>query len=80
MAGVDDESPIALVEGATPVTIMTPSFRRRAGVRYADLVESHRLAECCSMVKHIRKGLSMVVPLEVRRVSAFGRGCHSNMP
>lgn len=36
-------------------------------IRYADLVESHRLAECCSMVKHIRKGLSMVVPISVSR-------------
>ncbi|CAM9305078.1 unnamed protein product, partial [Sphacelaria rigidula] len=35
-------------------------------LEYADLVERHRLAECCSMVKHIRKGLSMVVPLAVR--------------
>ncbi|CAN0107082.1 unnamed protein product, partial [Ectocarpus sp. 12 AP-2014] len=30
---------------------------------YADLMEKQRLSECCSMVKHIRKGLAMVVPL-----------------
>lgn len=35
--------------------------------RYADLVEKQRLAECCAMVKHIRKGLSMVVPHAVRQ-------------
>lgn len=34
--------------------------------RYADLVEKQRLSECCAMVKHIRKGMSMVIPLAVR--------------
>eukprot|EP00752_Nemacystus_decipiens_P002251 g2132.t2 len=34
-------------------------------LEYADLVEKQRLTECCAMVKHIRKGLSMVVPLAV---------------
>ncbi|CAM9164819.1 unnamed protein product [Ectocarpus sp. 8 AP-2014] len=32
---------------------------------YADLMEKQRLSECCSMVKHIRKGLATVVPLTV---------------
>ncbi|CAM9143892.1 unnamed protein product [Scytosiphon promiscuus] len=34
-------------------------------LEYADLVEKQRLSECCRMVKHIRKGMSMVVPLSV---------------
>ena len=34
--------------------------------RYADLLEDQRLSECHSMAKHVRKGLSMVIPISVR--------------
>lgn len=39
----------------------------RLTFRYADLVETQRLSECTSMVKHIRKGLAMVVPVAVSK-------------
>lgn len=45
--------------------VMLTVMDARDRVRYADLVEEQRLSECCRMVKHIRKGMSMVVPLSV---------------
>ncbi|CAN0181713.1 unnamed protein product [Pylaiella littoralis] len=55
-----DDREVELKPGGTNIPV---TWDNR--LEYADLVEKQRLSECCAMVKHIRKGMAMVVPLAV---------------